>query len=309
MRNNIVVRRLLCFITTLVLMFSIFGVIPVGATGITEITFGQVSGRAGDEVVVPVKIVNNPGIATFRFRVSYDVNSLEFVSAEKGSVLTSGTMSNTTNAEEETMTFLWYSVSNVTGDGEIALLKFKILNENKSEYPVTVKYLPEDLLNEDWQQIPYTVNDGKISIGAFGYSISGTIKSFGSETDPVTLKLLENNSVISTITSTNGLYAFYSLPSGSYIIEVSKTNHATTKFEVVINESDVVKTLSINLLGDVNGDGKITAIDARWTLQYSANNRELTDVQISAADVNGDGKVTAIDARWILQASAGNRTL
>ena len=63
------------------------------------------------------------------------------------------------------------------------------------------------------------------------------------------------------------------------------------------------------LLGDVNGDGKLSAIDARWTLQYSAGNREFTAEQIAAADANGDGKVSAIDARWILQASAGNRVL
>ena len=63
------------------------------------------------------------------------------------------------------------------------------------------------------------------------------------------------------------------------------------------------------LLGDVNGDGKLSAIDARWALQYSAGNRELTETQIAAADANGDGKISAIDARWILQASAGNRVL
>ena len=63
------------------------------------------------------------------------------------------------------------------------------------------------------------------------------------------------------------------------------------------------------VMGDVNGDGKYSAIDARWTLQYSAGNKEFTDDQIAAADVNGDGKVSAIDARWILQASAGNRVL
>jgi len=27
------------------------------------------------------------------------------------------------------------------------------------------------------------------------------------------------------------------------------------------------------------------------------------------ADVNGDGQITAIDARWILQAASGSRTL
>lgn len=61
--------------------------------------------------------------------------------------------------------------------------------------------------------------------------------------------------------------------------------------------------------GDVNGDGKVSAIDARMALQYNAGNKELTAEQIAAADVNGDGKVSAIDARWILQAVAGNREL
>lgn len=65
----------------------------------------------------------------------------------------------------------------------------------------------------------------------------------------------------------------------------------------------VVKTL----LGDVNGDGKITAIDARWALQAASGARTLTEEQKAAADVNGDGKITAIDARWILQAASGSR--
>lgn len=67
----------------------------------------------------------------------------------------------------------------------------------------------------------------------------------------------------------------------------------------------VVKTW----LGDVNGDGKITAIDARWALQAASGARMLTEEQKAAADANGDGKITAIDARWILQAASGSRVL
>lgn len=67
----------------------------------------------------------------------------------------------------------------------------------------------------------------------------------------------------------------------------------------------IIKTI----LGDLNNDGKVTAIDARWALQAASGARELTDAQKAAADVNGDGKVTAIDARWILQAASGSRVL
>lgn len=60
-------------------------------------------------------------------------------------------------------------------------------------------------------------------------------------------------------------------------------------------------------LGDVNRDGKVDAVDARWVLQAAAGMRTLENA--TAADVNGDGKIDAVDARWILQAAAGMRTL
>ena len=60
-------------------------------------------------------------------------------------------------------------------------------------------------------------------------------------------------------------------------------------------------------LGDVNADGKVDAVDARWVLQTAAGMRTLENA--TAADANGDGKIDAVDARWILQAAAGMRNL
>lgn len=62
-------------------------------------------------------------------------------------------------------------------------------------------------------------------------------------------------------------------------------------------------------LGDVNNDSKITAVDARWTLQAASGIRNLSDVEALAADVNGDNRITAVDARWILQNASGIREL
>ena len=62
-------------------------------------------------------------------------------------------------------------------------------------------------------------------------------------------------------------------------------------------------------LGDVNGDDKINAVDARWVLQAASGARTFDATQTAAADVNGDGKVNAVDARWILQVASGARTL
>lgn len=58
-------------------------------------------------------------------------------------------------------------------------------------------------------------------------------------------------------------------------------------------------------LGDVNGDGGVTAVDARLVLQYVAGLREFTAAEQEAADMNSDGNITAVDARFILQVVAG----
>lgn len=60
-----------------------------------------------------------------------------------------------------------------------------------------------------------------------------------------------------------------------------------------------------NSIGDVNGDGKISAADARLALRFSASLEKPTEEQKKSADVNNDGKITASDARMILRVSAG----
>ena len=56
--------------------------------------------------------------------------------------------------------------------------------------------------------------------------------------------------------------------------------------------------------GDLDGDNRITARDARLCLRASASLEKLTSAQKQAADVDFDGKVTARDARRILRSSA-----
>jgi GH25 family lysozyme M1 (1,4-beta-N-acetylmuramidase) len=57
--------------------------------------------------------------------------------------------------------------------------------------------------------------------------------------------------------------------------------------------------------GDVNGDGKVTAADARRVLRAASQLEILSETEKYLADVNYDGRITAADARKILQKSAG----
>lgn len=59
------------------------------------------------------------------------------------------------------------------------------------------------------------------------------------------------------------------------------------------------------VLGDVDGDGKISASDARIALRTSVGLDSLSDSKFKAADADKDNKITASDARLILRASVG----
>lgn len=60
-------------------------------------------------------------------------------------------------------------------------------------------------------------------------------------------------------------------------------------------------TISAGKMGDVDENRFVTSMDARYVLQYVVGDRELSETQLVVADVNGDGNVTAIDARMILE--------
>ena len=61
---------------------------------------------------------------------------------------------------------------------------------------------------------------------------------------------------------------------------------------------------SAGYYGDVDGNGKITASDARLILRASAKLDSISAQQEAIADVNGDSKITAADARKVLRMSA-----
>ena len=95
-------------------------------------------------------------------------------------------------------------------------------------------------------------------------------------------------------------------------ISSDKDNNAFDSHLDDIAKAIVISTMSVCGVdyvepikkGDVNGDGKVTADDARKALRASARLENLNEKEKSAADINGDGRVTADDARAILRKSA-----
>ena len=96
---------------------------------------------------------------------------------------------------------------------------------------------------------------------------------------------------------------------GAWTVEVEPTDDAPGRetrkcVRCDVTESRIIPMLTLKT-GDADGDGNVTARDARLALRYSAKLETLTRAQIDACSVlRHDGRVTAGDARRILRVSA-----
>jgi len=92
-------------------------------------------------------------------------------------------------------------------------------------------------------------------------------------------------------------YSFADVAAGTYTLKVSKANHVTREYTVVVGTDDVTQDAKIHLKGDINGDGKVTTIDFGRANSHAKGVAILTGYELLCADtVKQDGLVTTADA-------------
>ena len=130
-------------------------------------------------------------------------------------------------------------------------------------------------------------------------SVSGTVKSFNSTTDPVTVQLFKSGSSSAayntTVKGNSASYTISGVASGTYTMKVSKKNHVTREYTVTVGTQAVTQNAQIHLKGDVNGDGKVNTSDVGKVNAHAKGVSSLTGYQFACADINGDGKVNTSD--------------
>lgn len=136
-----------------------------------------------------------------------------------------------------------------------------------------------------------------------GGTLSGTVKSFGSTTDPVTVQLFKSGSSSAayntTVKGTSASYTISGIVPGTYTMKVSKKNHVTREYSVTVSAGTQTQNAQIHLRGDVNGDGAVNKTDALHLLKHTILPSVYTINQ--SGDMNGDGAVNKADALYLLK--------
>lgn len=132
-------------------------------------------------------------------------------------------------------------------------------------------------------------------------TVKGTVKSYLSESDTVTIQLIKSGEVAyeTTVKGNNAKYSISGVASGTYTMKVSKNAHADREYTVIVANSDVIRNAKIFAIGDVNSDGDISVVDATLVQKYIVGLENLKDLQKKSADVNDDNEISVVDATLI----------
>ena len=165
-------KKILCFFTVIILIFSLGVCLPASAENDPVITVSQVTAVPGDTIVVSVDISNNPGIQAMTFTLSYDNSIVTYQKYEKGK-LSDYTVVN--HSSTGYVSFVNCENDNKKYNGTIFSVTFKV-NENAApgKYDFKIRNInPKELgdnltgcfANKEHTTITPVIKNGHLTVG------------------------------------------------------------------------------------------------------------------------------------------------
>ena len=142
-------------------------------------------------------------------------------------------------------------------------------------------------------------------------TLTGTVKSYNSTTDPVTVQLFKSGSSSAsyntTVKGNSVSYTISGITPGTYTMKVSKKNHVTREYTVSVTTGTKTQNAEIWLFGDVNGDGIRDMTDAVQirrkfngkTSVFSKGDAETKAYRLKVANVYTDSSLDTTDSGQI----------
>lgn len=251
-------------------------------------------GKVNTTVAVPICIKNNPGIAGYKIKISFDSTALSPESIKDGEFY-QGEYNNLGFKNGE-ITVIWINIAgiNIAENGELFTVRFKVLKEGV--HNVSVTYSKADTFDEKSEELELICNSGKV----FACDLLLPKKDKNAVIDNNNKFVYGLDAGLQTISS----YAYAG--DGFTIYETAgKLGFGTSSKIDVMYENNVAATYMVVLFGDVNGDGWYDGQDA--VLVNMIANGMLTREQVGeaawlAADCNHDGKIDQTDVDLLNQA-------
>ena len=144
-----------------------------------------------------------------------------------------------------------------------------------------------------------------------GTAVSGTVASYGSAGDPVTVSLTKQGETdppfTQTLTGASGSdpysqsYSFSAVPAGTYTLKVEKSKHVAEEVTITVGTDPVAQDVALYLLGDVNKNGTANLADVKYLLTAIKSGGTGLD-KPERGDINGSKSTNLADVKYLLTA-------
>ena len=128
-------------------------------------------------------------------------------------------------------------------------------------------------------------------------TVTGTVESYGDPDETITIQLVNSGTgepeYITTVTGNRTEYSLTGVEPRSYVMRVEKNKHITEEFIMQVDPGNAVRDIQLNLLGDLNRNGKVDMADIVLLIRYQAG--WSISIYEKAADINADSKISMAD--------------
>lgn len=125
--------------------------------GALQLKVGTITSPRNREVLIPISFAENPGVSVVNFKIDYDKTALQLFGYEGAEGLDW-----TVNTEKNSGAVL-SGIKNYTGNGEVLILKFKVL-EGASDGLAAVTLSGFDIIDADENGITAAVTPGGVNV-------------------------------------------------------------------------------------------------------------------------------------------------
>lgn len=287
------------------LIFTVFSImimktVPVKAAGSVTLSLDKtiVSASGTTNVIVKAQGIPAPGLAGYDFKINYDPSALSLVGLAKTSDFAapttefSGVDQNPSKVPGEILVNA-AQYNGTTGDISLFVLSFKAISSTPQTVPITLTV--KDLADSDLADIPYTVDNGSVTVvgsTAPSISVSPATLSESSANDgslssgDVTLTLA-NSTFASDIGKQD--ISIIGLPAGmdyTVIRESDTTLKVSITGKAIDNDNSNDTTLTLTV-AQAKVNGTLTDLSGTIGLDFMNNSTEKSISSVAAiGDIN-----------------------
>lgn len=153
-------RLLLFFLITILFTIWCGGFVFAESTPVFSLS--DASGVHGETVSVKLSVTENPGFSALKLKLNYDKAVLRLVSAEKSGIAQEMSFTCSDSKEDNPYVMVWGNAANVSGEGDIAVIKFEILSSAVDSYTI-VDLECEFCSDEEGQNIGAKLVSGRVT--------------------------------------------------------------------------------------------------------------------------------------------------